>query len=150
MRWTHLARKTSACGADGEVVLSRSPDAGINSRAKELEGTVARKPGAPRRPRISRNPLRRGCRLCRLSCCCLRAQRCSLLGTQGHGCGQHPAFPAPSVLGGARFPPNLGRIAPREGVVARKAKTRFGSEICGGFLKWLGNLVRLGGTGRSW
>jgi hypothetical protein len=101
---------------------------------------VARKPGAPRRPRISRNPLRGGCRLCRLPCCCLRAQRCSLLSTQGHGCGQHPAFPAPSVLGGTRFPPDLGRIAPREGVVARKAKTRFRSEICGSFLKWLGNL----------
>jgi hypothetical protein len=116
------------------------PMLGSSSRAMIPRATVARKPGAPRRPRISRNPLRRECRLFRLPCCCLRAQRCSLLSTQGHGCGQHPAFPAPSILGGTRFPPSLGRLAPREGIVAWKAKTRFGSEICGGFLKWLGNL----------
>jgi hypothetical protein len=57
------AQQTSAFDADGEVALSRPPDAGVKSRATKHEATVARTPGAPRRPRISRKPLRRGCRL---------------------------------------------------------------------------------------
>jgi hypothetical protein len=33
-----LTRKTSAIRADGEIVRSRSPDAGINLRVKSPEG----------------------------------------------------------------------------------------------------------------
>jgi len=47
------ARYDEAWIADGEIVRSRSPDAGINPRAWP-GGTVARQPGAPRRSRISR------------------------------------------------------------------------------------------------
>jgi hypothetical protein len=61
MRWTPRMRKTSATGAYGEGVWSRSPDAGIKPRLmamsawrptrRDFEATVARKPGSPRRAR---------------------------------------------------------------------------------------------------
>jgi len=63
----------------------------------ERKATVARKPGAPRRSRISRNPLRGECRLFRLNLCCLRAQNAQFFARKARGCGQHPVFPAPSL-----------------------------------------------------
>ena len=61
MRWPLMLRQTNVAEADGEIVRSRSPDAGI----KPLAGFLARsdggqKPGAPRRPRISRQPIAQG------------------------------------------------------------------------------------------
>jgi hypothetical protein len=56
------ARNDEARGADGEIVWSRSPDAGIKSCGTFRRATAANKPGTPRRSRISRNPLRRECR----------------------------------------------------------------------------------------
>jgi hypothetical protein len=56
------ARNDEARGADGEIVWSRSSDAGIKSCGTFRRTTAANKPGTPRRSRISRNPLRRECR----------------------------------------------------------------------------------------
>jgi hypothetical protein len=56
--------------------------------------TVAKKPGAPGRGRISRKAIAQGRPVVRLSPVVL--PRAFLLHA-GHGCGQHPAFPAPSV-----------------------------------------------------
>ena len=55
MRWTRMRCKTSSADADGEVVWSRHPDAGVRSAAF-LRTTVANKPGTPGRAR--RNPLK--------------------------------------------------------------------------------------------
>src|ERR1700761_1180635 len=57
--------------------------------------TVAKKPGAPGRARISRKAIAQGRPVVRLSPVVL--PRAFLLHA-GHGCGQHPAFPAPSML----------------------------------------------------
>src|SRR6185312_17492628 len=64
----------------------------------DREATEANKPGTPGRSRISRKPLRRGCRLFWLPCRCLRAQKCISFARKARGCGLHPAFPAPSRL----------------------------------------------------
>ena len=45
MRWTRMLRLTSVAEADGEVVWSRRPDAGVKSCGKAREAMVARKPG---------------------------------------------------------------------------------------------------------
>jgi hypothetical protein len=60
LRWTRGRRKTGAVHAYGEIVWSRSPDAGIKSCGTFRKATVARKPGAPRRARISRNTIAQG------------------------------------------------------------------------------------------
>src|SRR5262245_22814719 len=46
--------------ADGEIVRSRSPDAGIKPCGTFSKATVAKKPGAPRGSRISRKTIARG------------------------------------------------------------------------------------------
>jgi hypothetical protein len=61
-----LSAKTG--GADGEVVWSRYPDADINlvMMLRITPGTVARKPGSPRRSRSKPlKPLRGECRVFR-------------------------------------------------------------------------------------
>src|SRR6201999_3368209 len=40
---------------------------------------------------------------------------CFLLLQAGHGCGQHPAFPAPSLFRGRRMRHHPGAFVPREG-----------------------------------
>jgi hypothetical protein len=52
--------QTSKAFADGEIVRSRSPDAGIKPCGTFRKATVARQPGAPRRSRISRNTIAQG------------------------------------------------------------------------------------------
>src|ERR1700704_673958 len=54
------ARNDEARDAYGEIVRSRSPDAGIKFADDDPQATAARKPGTPRRPRISRNTIARG------------------------------------------------------------------------------------------
>jgi len=67
------AARRAAREADGEIVWSWRPDAGVKSRGVAMSAlrdrhavirvaTEANKPGTPRRARISRKPLRRGCR----------------------------------------------------------------------------------------
>ena len=55
-----LGRQASGASADGEIVRSRSPDAGIYPRVYAPGATEASKPGTPGRPRISRNTIAQG------------------------------------------------------------------------------------------
>jgi hypothetical protein len=45
MRWTLWRRKTSGADADGEVVWSWRPDAGVKFAGSDLQATVAKEPG---------------------------------------------------------------------------------------------------------
>jgi hypothetical protein len=53
-------------------------------------------------------PLRRECRMFRLPCYCLACAKCISFARKAHGCGQRPAFPAPSILSGTRKMQNSG------------------------------------------
>ena len=52
--------QTNNASADGEIVRSWRPDAGAKSRGAIRAVTVARKPGSPGRPRISRKTTAQG------------------------------------------------------------------------------------------
>jgi len=67
----------------------------------EREATVARKPGAPRRPRISRKTIARGTPVVRLPCGCLRAQSAFLLHARLAGAASIRCSPRPLVSRGA-------------------------------------------------
>ena len=91
VRRTWRTRTAKSCGPDPPT-LESSP------LVTNWQATVAIKPGAPRRSRISRKPLRRECRsvfgctcrrlVCVLAHCCTRGSRVQ----------RHPAFPAPSSI----------------------------------------------------
>jgi hypothetical protein len=91
----------------------------------ERKATVARKPGAPRRTRISRNPLRRECRCSGGTCRYLRAQKCTFFARKARGCGQHPAFPAPSRFWAPRMMHHSGMPC-RGNADARQCEERVG------------------------
>jgi hypothetical protein len=106
------ARKTSGVVADGEVVWSWRSDAGakVAKMLRCLAGDGGNQAWSPRRARISRKTIAQG-----------RPDdppvpvvlpRAFLLHAD-HGCGRHPAFPAPSLLRGMRMQHQLGRVAPR-------------------------------------
>jgi hypothetical protein len=64
MRWTRMRCKTGSVGADGEVVWSRHPDAGVRSAGKYPAadgGKKDRSPGRARRKPLK--PLRGECRV---------------------------------------------------------------------------------------
>jgi len=116
-RWTRERRRTGGVSADGQVVRSRSPDAGIKP-ALRLRGraTEANKPGTPRRSRSSRNPLRGEGRIVRLYLWSARVRSSSAICTRGARVQRHPAFPAPSHLfRGRKTMHHPGRSVPREG-----------------------------------
>ena len=86
----------------GRTVKPRGPDLPTlrSSLARGFSrgdgGQQARSPGESAEQPLT--PLRRERRLCRLPCCCLRAQSALSFARKARGCGQHPVFPAPSVL----------------------------------------------------
>ena len=91
-----MHRTTNDVVADGEVVWSWRPDAGVKfaRRHERLRMMGARKAGSPGRARRTPlKPLRREGRMFGQTCGNCR-QLFYLLA--GHGCGLHPAFPAPS------------------------------------------------------
>src|SRR5438270_12983006 len=113
MRWAYrccsvLVMPTNIIDAHGQVA-SWHPDADANfvMMLRITRGTVAKKPGAPGRTRSSRSNYRAGnAGMSRLNLWYLPP---AFFSQAGHGCGQRPAFPAPSVL--KRAPPiaKLGR-----------------------------------------
>ncbi len=115
MRWTRVraederlnARTAKACGPD--------PPMPGSTPGQKPGGRWQRSPAHRGERAISRKPLRRGCRLFRLPCRCLRAQSALSFARKARGCGQHPAFPAPSALPRARHDAKLGHVVPREG-----------------------------------
>ena len=61
-------RRRCVSDADGEVVWSWSPDAGINPRVKSPGGRRLTSPVLRREREVSRKPLRRECRMFRPAC----------------------------------------------------------------------------------
>jgi hypothetical protein len=122
-RWERDAMDVSAtldgCCRDGRrnraVPIPRRWDQVLGD---ELRATVANKPGTPGRPRISRNTIAQGMpdRFGVPVVTCLRA---FLLCTQGCGCSERPAFPAPSDFQGDTddAPPGRNHAAGVRGLV---------------------------------
>jgi hypothetical protein len=54
------AREDERDEADGEIVWSRHPDAGVKLAGDDWQATVAKEPGTPRRSRISRSTIAQG------------------------------------------------------------------------------------------
>ena len=69
MRWTRRSRRTNVACADGEVMWSWHPDAGVKLRGASRDdgGKKARSPGRARRTPLK--PLRGECRMIRLNLC---------------------------------------------------------------------------------
>ena len=121
MRWTRLFRQTSETCADGEVVWSWRPKAGVKfavwrrrpcrARSAGDGGNKAWSPGRARRKLLK--PSRRECRCFGWTC---GDYACVLLpfAHKAAGAAKHPAFPAPSVVLRDKIDAKLGRIAPRE------------------------------------
>jgi hypothetical protein len=106
MRWTLSVRQTNALGSgrSSRVVLTprRWRQAGRRCFAS-WPATVARKPGSPGRPRSKPlKPLRGECR--NVSADLWWTCSCAFFTcTRGYGCGERPAFPAPSCKFGRRL-----------------------------------------------
>ena len=109
MRWPHrvavrVSRADERLGADGQDVWSRHPDAGVLvGDDADDGGNKARSPG---RARSSRKSIAQGRPVVRPILWFLPP---AFFSQAGHGCGLHPAFPAPSSF---------------EGVPISKARTR--------------------------
>src|SRR6202008_2116490 len=96
-----LLARTNGDDADGEVVWSWSPDAEAKLRGHDPHGdggNQARSPGRARRKPLK--PLRREGRMFGQT---WGDSRQLFLLLARHGCGLHPAFPAPSHLKRARL-----------------------------------------------
>ena len=90
------AARRSQADAYGQAVWSWRPDAGV----KFVDGFHGRRWLKSRYTGESTKqplkPLRRECRCSGGTCRCLRAQSALSFARKARGCGQHPAFPAPS------------------------------------------------------
>jgi hypothetical protein len=114
MRWTRRRRKTGGAEAVGEIVWSWRPDAGAKfSRKRFRESDGGKRARSPGRSRISRKTIAQG--RPDDSPVPVVLPRAFLLHAD-HGCGGHPAFPAPSVFRGW-LAQQLGR-SPRRGNAA--------------------------------
>ena len=117
MRWTRgcsaRLRADEGIFSNGQAVWSCPPDAGVKSCGTLRKATVANKPGTPGRARSKPlKPLRRECRCSGGTCRCLRAQSAHSFARKARGCGQHPAFPAPSDFRGRTWQHHPGiRVA---------------------------------------
>jgi len=118
-------------GADGEVVWSRYPDADINlvTMLRITLGTVARKPGSPRRSRKKPlKPLRRECRRDRRTCGDLLAcflflhARLRVRLTRRHSL-------RPLEFRGRKFSQKLGQMMRREGEGVRSLARHSGARV---------------------
>jgi hypothetical protein len=100
--------------AYGEVVWSWRRDAGAKLCGVFRGATVAKKPVHRGEHEVSRKAIAQGMSECFRSPVCSCAPKCAILGTRDRGWSVHPAFPAPSLRGGATNLQKLGRNAPRE------------------------------------
>ena len=109
-----LSMPTNDVDAHGQVAWSWHPDADVNlrRRSRVAQVTVAKKPGAPGRTRSSRS------NHCAGNAGCFRLNLWYLppafFEQAGHGCGQRPAFSAPSVLRGQSISTARTRKSRRE------------------------------------
>ena len=114
MRWTWMLRLTSAAEADGEVVWSRRPDAGVKSCGKTREAMVARKPGRQGEHDISCKPLRREGRIASAEPVCSCAYSFVQLHTRPR-VQRASGLPCALLFLGRNEIAKLGRNVPREG-----------------------------------
>jgi hypothetical protein len=98
MRWTRRPRETSATGAYGEGVWSRSPDAGINPWAQSPGGRWQESPAHRGEHVISRKAIAQGMPVVSADLSLLACAKCIFFARKARGCGLHPAFPVPSYL----------------------------------------------------
>jgi hypothetical protein len=106
---------TNIIDAHGQVAWSWHPDADAAVMRKHHAQTVAKKPGAPGRTRSSRSNYRAGnAGMSRLNLWYLPP---AFFSQAGHGCGQRPAFPVPSVQEGDELA-KLGRAKRAAGSAA--------------------------------
>jgi hypothetical protein len=112
-----VAARTNDPDTDGEVVWSWHPDADAKLRGYEPRcdrGKKARSLG-----RARRTPLKPSCREGRdASAKPVVTAACVFCLQAGHGRGQRPAFPAPSLISRAMSLQDPGVSAPREGTSA--------------------------------
>jgi hypothetical protein len=113
MRWTRACRarclrdERCGCGRRSRVVLAPRCWRQVGGRDTADDG--GKKARSPGRSRISRKPLRRGCRVA--SGVPVVPAPVLFYCTGGHGCIGHPAFPAPSLFReGGEESSNLARI----------------------------------------
>src|SRR5262245_47644776 len=87
--------RTNDVAADGQVVSSWHPDAGVKFAEKFAGdgGQQARRTRENTKQPLK--PLRRECRMFRRTC---SSNPCAFYCTWGYGCGERPAFPAPSAF----------------------------------------------------
>ena len=116
MRWTPTVRRTSAPEADGQVVWSWLPDAGVKFRGSEsFSGmTVANKPGHRGEHEAAVKTIARGMSgdsgvTCTLVCVFLLPFAHETVGASGARHSLRPHFGE-----GGNLRANLGRNAPRE------------------------------------
>src|SRR5260370_7219749 len=97
MRWTRRLRLTNVADADGEVVWSWRPDAGVKFvRSKLLKSDGGNKAGHRGEREVSRKPLRREGRDVSASPVFIPLSILSKISTPaGHGYHPAPAFPCP-------------------------------------------------------
>ena len=130
MRWTRSGRKTCGRVAYGQAVWFWLPDAGVKF-AGESVGTSRRRwwltsPAHQEERGAAVKPLRRECRMFRPTCTDLWAL--SFSAHRACGCGQRPAFPAPSVSEGRCRCKIRTQIAPRECLLSsRPSEARAGT-----------------------
>jgi len=100
MRWTLglLSARTKAILADGKGVWSWPPVAGVKPEGDNIQVTEAIKAGLRGERAISRKTIVQGMPAC-FGVPVVTNSRVFCF-TRGYGCGQHPAFPAPSPFEG--------------------------------------------------
>jgi hypothetical protein len=103
MRWPRGVQRAEACrrkqlhGRRRRVVLiSRRWDQAVRRRFAGRRGLTSPVPRGERA--ISRNTIAQGMPVVPAALSLLACAKCTFFARKSRGCGQHPAFPAPSVL----------------------------------------------------
>jgi hypothetical protein len=112
---------------------------------ERLRVTAANRPGAPRRARISRNTIAQGRPVVPAEPVDTGVRSCGLpLAHQPRGCGQRPAFPAPSALRRGDDVQNSGNICRGNEAACQSlgAVARMSAAICGAGLPGVASLTR--------
>ena len=103
-----IARTTNGAVADGEVVWSWRPDAGVKLRGGIRQATVAKKPGHRGELEVSRNPSRREGRSVSAEPVCSCAFLCTILHTRPR-VQRAPGFPCALCSQEGERNPKLGQ-----------------------------------------
>jgi hypothetical protein len=131
MRWTRWCRKTCGrsrtvkpCGSGSPMLESSLRDGDIGPSVRDAaQAMVANKPGTPGRARSSRKTIAQGMP-CDFGLPVLTCGHLSFSAHRACGCGQRPAFPAPSVFWRDDVDAKSGRKSRRGGAVACSSSLR--------------------------